>query len=103
MTIGMGGISARWSASVSTNISFFLWNVVQPSSKGTLFAKRFEEAALMNAKHTDLFDKFSTTFPLKVIEKWEKMVENWESNPGAPNPYNEPEKSTYHIPNSCII
>lgn len=75
----------------------FLWNVAQTCSKGTLFAKRFKEAVLMNAKHTDLFDKFSATFPLNVIEKWEKMVETWESNRKAPNPYNEPEKSTYLV------
>jgi hypothetical protein len=61
--------------------------------KGTLFVKHFEEAVLMSAKHTDVFNKFSATFPPEIIEKWVKMVEKWESNPKAKNPYDEPEKS----------
>jgi hypothetical protein len=51
----------------------------------------------MKAKHTDVFEKFSATFPPNVVEKWEKMVKKWEDNPKAPNPYNEPEKSEFRI------
>ena len=47
----------------------------------------------MSKKHTEVSDKFSETFPAEVIHKWIKMVETWEANPNAANPYNEPEKS----------
>lgn len=47
----------------------------------------------MSGKHTEIFDKFSATFPQKIIEKWVKMVEKWEGNPKAKNPYSEPEQS----------
>ena len=68
-------------------------------SQGTLFAKRFREAALMNAKHTETFKKFSATFPPETLSKWLKMVERWETDPTAPNPYDEPERSKFSISN----
>ena len=47
----------------------------------------------MSAKHTEVFEKFSSTFPPETVARWVQMVEHWESNPKAPNPYNEPEQS----------
>ncbi|KIJ90500.1 hypothetical protein K443DRAFT_116509 [Laccaria amethystina LaAM-08-1] len=70
------------------------WNFRKIVGFRTLFAKRFEEAVLMKAKHTDVFNKFSATFPPAVVEKWERMVVKWEDNPKAANPYNEPERPT---------
>jgi hypothetical protein len=90
--------------SVSTSHAvFFFGPFAHRFSKGTLFAKRFEEAVLMNAKQLDLFEKFSATFPSITIKKWENMVEKWESNRNAPNPYNEVEKSMFLVLNSCYI
>lgn len=81
----------------STFVWFFLQTMTYLFLQGTLFAKRFEEAVLMKAKHTDIFDKFSATFPPAVIEKWERMVAKWEDNPKAANPYTEPERCKLYI------
>lgn len=53
----------------------------------------------MSAKHTETFEKFSATFPPETVAKWLKMVEHWEANPRAPNPYDEPESSKFSISN----
>lgn len=47
----------------------------------------------MTAKHTEIFEKFSATFPLETVARWVRIVERWESDPKAPNPYNESEQS----------
>ena len=53
---------------------------------------------MMSAKHTEVFEKFSATFPPETVVRWVRMVERWEEDPKAPNPYNEPEQSKYlHI------
>ena len=44
----------------------------------------------MSTKHIEIFEKFSATFPLETVTQWVQMVERWEANPKAPNPYNEP-------------
>ncbi|EDR11734.1 uncharacterized protein LACBIDRAFT_324497 [Laccaria bicolor S238N-H82] len=61
---------------------------------GTLFAKHFKEAALMNKKQMEIFEKFSSTFPPETVVKREQMVVCWEDDPKAPNPYDEPEAMT---------
>jgi hypothetical protein len=47
----------------------------------------------MSAKHTEIFEKFSATFPPETVARWVLMVERWEGDPKAPNPYDEPEES----------
>ena len=62
--------------------------------------KHFQEAVLMKQKHREIFEKFSATFPAETVARWKQMVEHWEADPKAPNPYNEPGKSksiTPHI------
>ena len=49
----------------------------------------------MTVKHTEIFEKFSATFPLETVTRWVRMVEHWEGDPTAPNPYNEPEQSKF--------
>ena len=51
----------------------------------------------MSAKHTVTFEKFSATFPPETVAKWLKMVERWEAEPTAPNPYDEPERSKFSV------
>ena len=58
---------------------------------GTLFLKRFNNAFKMSAKQKEVFNQLSATFSTQTIKKWEAMVETWEVNPQAPNPYKEPE------------
>lgn len=47
----------------------------------------------MSNKHREIFERFSATFPLETVERWIRMVERWEGDPKAPNPYDEPEQS----------
>ena len=49
----------------------------------------------MSVKQTEIFEKFSATFPPETVARWVRMVERWEDDPTAPNPYNEPEQSKY--------
>lgn len=44
----------------------------------------------MKEKHEEIFAQFSTTFPAEIIRTWATMVERWELDPNAPNPYEEP-------------
>ena len=60
---------------------------------GTLFSKCFQEVVLMSAKHMEIFEKFSATFPPETVRRWVQMVERWENDPKAPNLYNETEQS----------
>ena len=47
----------------------------------------------MSAKHTEIFEKFSATFPPETVGRWVRMVERWESDPKAQNPYDQSEHS----------
>jgi len=58
---------------------------------GTSLLRRFNEAVEMSAKQTKIFDQLSATFSPEIIDKWEAMVANWNTDPKAPNPYREPE------------
>ena len=46
----------------------------------------------MSRKHVDVYEKFLATFPPEMVQKWVRMVEQWETDPKAPNPYDKPEK-----------
>jgi hypothetical protein len=48
----------------------------------------------MDKKHRDSFVQFSATFPTNVIEKWEKMVNEWDADMTKKNPYEEPVAGT---------
>ena len=62
---------------------------------GSQFSKKFQEAALMSVKQSETFEKFSATFPPETVARWVRMVERWEGDRTAPNPYNEPEQSRF--------
>ena len=71
--------------------SFFVMKT--HSSKGSIFVSCFQEAVVMSMKHKEAFDKLSLTFPSETVKKWVWMVECWEANPKALNPYEESENS----------
>jgi len=56
----------------------------------------------MSAQHTEIFEKFSATFPPETVARWVRMVERWEGDPKAPNPYNEPEQCKSFSRSVCI-
>jgi hypothetical protein len=51
----------------------------------------FKKAIKMRAKHQAYFDRHSLKFTPAVIEKWEKMVMDWDEDHAKVNPYAEPE------------
>jgi hypothetical protein len=57
---------------------------------GTTLLRRFNEAADMSVKQAEIFGHLSATFSRETVDKWERMVANWNANPKAPNPYGEP-------------
>ena len=59
--------------------------------------RRFNEAADMSAKQKKIFDELSVTFTPAIVDRWEAMVANWNTNPKAPNPYKEPASRTFHF------
>lgn len=58
--------------------------------------KRFLEAFGMKVKQMEIFEQLLATFPPEIIEKWETMVARWNSDPTAPNPYQEPGCGVYY-------
>lgn len=59
--------------------------------EGSLFLKRFKNAAKMSEIQIDVFNQLSATFTPETIRRWEAMVVAWNKNPKtAPNPYREP-------------
>jgi hypothetical protein len=95
MTIGAAGISRRLLPSVRILGSHPLHKLINVCYAEKLFLKRFQEAFLMRSKHQELFTKFSATFKPETVEKWEKLVREWEQDDTKANPYAEPVNSTY--------
>jgi hypothetical protein len=44
----------------------------------------------MQVKHKQAFVKFNATFPPAVVDRWEKMVAEWDCDKTKQNPYAEP-------------
>jgi hypothetical protein len=44
----------------------------------------------MKEIHKAVYEQLTSTFSVNDIKVWEKMVEKWENDPSAPNPYVEP-------------
>ena len=65
---------------------------------GMLLLRCFKEAAEMSTKQAETFDQLSATFSSETITKWEAIVEKWNANPKAPNPYREPKGHEFHFP-----
>ena len=59
--------------------------------------KHFNEATEMSAKQADIFSQLSATFSTETINKWETLVENWNADSKALNPYQEPKNRKLHL------
>lgn len=93
--IGVAGIFRRLLPSVRIFGSHPLPRLINVCRAEKLFLKQFQEADLMRVKHQELFAKFSATFKPETVEKWEKLVREWEQDDTKANPYVEPVNSTY--------
>jgi len=70
---------------------------------GTTLRKRFNEAAEMSVKQTELFNQLSAMFSPETVNKWEEKVAKWNMNPKAPNPYQEPKSRKLYFSNFSIF
>ncbi len=59
-------------------------------SLGQLFFKCFKDAVQMKKKHQEAFELFSSSFSPPTINKWSRMVQEWQDDHTKPNPYEEP-------------
>ncbi len=44
----------------------------------------------MSQRQQKTHNEFTATFPCDTIQKWQRMIEVWNMNRKAPNPYVEP-------------
>jgi hypothetical protein len=47
---------------------------------GHLFSSRLKKTLVMQTKHGDAFVKFNETFPPAIVDKWERMVAEWDAD-----------------------
>ena len=45
----------------------------------------------MKEKHKDILTQFTATFSKDTVRKWQLVVDKWEADPTAANPYEEPD------------
>jgi hypothetical protein len=45
----------------------------------------------MSERQQKNHNEFTATFPSDITQKWHRMVEDWNANQTAPNPYMEPD------------
>jgi hypothetical protein len=64
---------------------------------GKTLLEQLYKARTMSQRQQLNHDEFTNTFPSEIIQKWEKMVEDWHADPKAPNPYIEPITSKLHV------
>jgi hypothetical protein len=68
--------------------------ILIPSSSRVLFPGRhlrskLKEALPASKKHRALLNALSATFSPETIAEWTKMVEDWQEDTSAPNPFEE--------------
>jgi hypothetical protein len=49
-----------------------------------------EEAMAMSERQQKNHEEFTAAFPSDTTQKWHDMIEAWNANRKAPNPYIEP-------------
>ena len=57
---------------------------------GTYLLAQLKTALVMAKTHEERHQELDATFPRDVVEKWEQMVESWNADSSAPDPYVEP-------------
>lgn len=66
------------------------WNHMKILGLCNQMATSLETAWAMSVKHTEIFQEFSKTFPVAVVEKWGRGIEQWDEDLSLkPDPYEE--------------
>ena len=66
------------------------WNWRKITNLGHSLLSKLELAIQMRKKHAESLSRFSERFPEHVVEKWERMIDEWHDDERKPNPYVEP-------------
>ncbi|EIN06473.1 hypothetical protein PUNSTDRAFT_136333 [Punctularia strigosozonata HHB-11173 SS5] len=69
------------------------WNFRKIVGFGDAFRKSFATTLEEGLKHHAVLEDFSQRFDVETIRGWELMIEQWESDPTKPNPYEEIEEA----------
>ncbi|KAH7904648.1 hypothetical protein BJ138DRAFT_1018848, partial [Hygrophoropsis aurantiaca] len=70
------------------------WNWKKIVGFGPGLLSKLRKAVAMHAKHQDILERYTTTFPVSTIRDWEHRIEVWENDMTQPNPYEEPQIHT---------
>jgi hypothetical protein len=56
---------------------------------GRHLRSKLREALPASKKHRALLNALSATFPPQTVAEWTQMVEDWQDDASAPNPFEE--------------
>lgn len=92
-TIDVHACSWNWQKIVGFGMSLILQDYIfclMFSFTGLLFSAWLKKALVMQVRHRQTFVEFNSTFPPVVVDKWERMVSEWDKDKKKKNPYEEP-------------
>ncbi|PIL29361.1 hypothetical protein GSI_09412 [Ganoderma sinense ZZ0214-1] len=72
------------------NDNWGAWNWQKTLEFGYFLLRSLEEAHEMRIKQRRIFREYNATFAPEVVERWEKMVQEWNRDHSQPDPYEEP-------------
>ena len=61
-----------------------------PLISGTALLDQLQKALSASKKHRQNHKEFTKTLDREISQDWNRMVENWQQNPKALNPFEEP-------------
>jgi hypothetical protein len=91
------GISGRSRISVSSFSFVFVCHNLNRFPIGSSLKKQIIKAITMAAKHCAIANKFSAQYPPATIEKWTKMIADWDADTTKPCPYEDAKQGKSQI------
>ncbi|KAF9039085.1 hypothetical protein BJ165DRAFT_1531200 [Panaeolus papilionaceus] len=76
------------------NDHFAGWNFRRIVSLRTHLIRRLKEAIKQSKRQEEIYEQLTSTFDERVIDTWSDMMDKWNNDHSAPNPYEEPQCGT---------
>jgi hypothetical protein len=70
---------------------------------GRHLRSKLREAIPASKKHRALLNALSATFHPQTVAEWTQMVEDWQEDASAPNPFEETALGRWHFFSSCYV
>lgn len=70
---------------------------------GRHLRSKLREALLVSKKHRALLNALSATFYPQTVAEWTQMVEDWQEDASAPNPFEETALGQWHFFSSSYV